>query len=104
MQRVLLSKRRRAFRKIQDAAQIFRATGDRHREGMALGNLGVALREVGRFEEAISAHQDAAQIFCDAGDRHSEGVALNDLQETRQAQNGEFGISELNPGSTDNAK
>ena len=43
----------------QDAAAIFRETGDRHGEGMALDNLGVALREAGRFEEAITAHQDA---------------------------------------------
>ena len=63
----------------QDAAAIFRETGDRHREGMALSNLGLALREVRRFEEAITAHQDAAAIFRETGDRHREGMALNNL-------------------------
>ena len=63
----------------QDAATIFRETGDRHGEGGALTNLGGALQEVGRFEEAITAHQDAAAIFRETGDRHSEGLALNNL-------------------------
>ena len=63
----------------QDAAAIFRETGDRHGEGMALNNLGIALREVRRFEEAISAHQDAAAIFRETGDRHGEGMALGNL-------------------------
>jgi Flp pilus assembly protein TadD len=40
----------------------YRETGDRHGEGRALNNLGLALLEVRRFEEAISAHQDAAAI------------------------------------------
>ncbi len=40
----------------RDAAAIYRETGDRHDEGWALGNLGNALRRVGRFEEAITAH------------------------------------------------
>ena len=56
-----------------------RRLGDRHGEGMALGNLGVALTEVRRFEEAITAHQDAAAIYRDTGDRHREGTALNNL-------------------------
>jgi hypothetical protein len=40
----------------QDAAAIYRETGDRHREGMALGNLGPALAEIRRFDEAITTH------------------------------------------------
>ena len=63
----------------QDAAAIFRETGDRHGEGRALDNLGIALREVRRFEEAITAHQDAAAIFRETGDRHGEGGALDNL-------------------------
>ena len=46
---------------------------------MALSNLGAALAEVRRFEEAIRAHQDAAAIFRETGDRHREGMALNNL-------------------------
>jgi hypothetical protein len=41
-------------------------------EGRALGNLGTALRDVRRFDEAITAHQDAAAIHRETGD----GLAL----------------------------
>ena len=44
-----------------------------------LNNLGIALREVRRFDEAITAHQDAAAIFRETGDRHGEGTALTNL-------------------------
>ena len=54
-------------------------TGDRHGEGIALGDLGVALVAVRRFDEAITAHQDAIAIYRETGDRHREGRALNDL-------------------------
>jgi hypothetical protein len=69
----------------QDAAAIFRETGDRHSEGMALDNLGLALREARRFDEAISAHQDAAAIYRETGDQHREGMALNNLESARAA-------------------
>ena len=46
---------------------------------MALDNLGLALREVRRFEEAITACQDAAAIYRETGDRHGEGMALSNL-------------------------
>ena len=46
---------------------------------MALDNLGVALAEVGRFEEAITAQQEAAVTFREVGDRHGEGIALHNL-------------------------
>ena len=36
-----------------------RRLGDRHREGIALNNLSNALRQVRRFDEAITACQDA---------------------------------------------
>ncbi len=63
----------------QDAAAIYRDTGDRRGEGAALNNLGNALQEVRRFDEAITAHQDAAAIFRQTGDRHHEGMALDNL-------------------------
>jgi tetratricopeptide (TPR) repeat protein len=56
-----------------------RRLGDRHSEGMALNNLGLALREIRRFDEAITAHQDAAAISRETSDRHGEGRALNNL-------------------------
>jgi tetratricopeptide (TPR) repeat protein len=56
-----------------------RRLGDRNREGRALNNLGLALHETRRFEEAITAFQDAAPIFQEARDRHTEGRTLNNL-------------------------
>ncbi len=56
-----------------------RRLGDRRREGDALTILGIALQEVRRFEEAITAHQEAAAIYRETGDRHGEGDALNNL-------------------------
>ena len=58
---------------------IFRETGDRRGEGIALSNLGLALWKAWRAEEAITAHQDAAAIFRQTRDRHGEGDALNNL-------------------------
>lgn len=49
-----------------------RETGDRHGKGSALDNLGVALREAGRLEEAITAHQDAVTIYRETA-RRAEG-------------------------------
>ena len=45
----------------------------------ALSNLGIALEEVRRFEEAITARQEAAAIFQEVNDRHGEGIALTGL-------------------------
>jgi len=56
-----------------------RRLGDRRREGVALNNLGAALREMRRFEQAIIACQDAAAIYREIGDRHGEADALNNL-------------------------
>ena len=47
--------------------------------GNSLNNLGNALQEARRFEEAITACQDAAAIFRETGDRHGEGIALGSL-------------------------
>jgi Flp pilus assembly protein TadD len=70
----------------QDAAAIFRETGDRHSEGGALTNLGIALAGVRRFDEAMNAHQDAAAIFRETGDRHSEDIAVNNLKLAQAAK------------------
>ncbi|MFD0885223.1 tetratricopeptide repeat protein, partial [Streptosporangium algeriense] len=53
--------------------------GDRHREGIALANLGVALQGVRCFDEAITTGTQALQIFREISDRHGEGTALNNL-------------------------
>ncbi|WP_078658649.1 tetratricopeptide repeat protein [Streptomyces lavendulae] len=46
---------------------------------MVLNNLGLALREMGRFEEAVDVQTQAAAIFRELGDRHRESQALNNL-------------------------
>ncbi|MER6618028.1 tetratricopeptide repeat protein [Streptomyces xantholiticus] len=66
------------------ALAIVREAGDRldggpAYEGQALNNLGLALRQVRRFDEAIDAHTRAADIFRELDDRDSEGQALNNL-------------------------
>ncbi|MGY0232144.1 tetratricopeptide repeat protein [Longispora urticae] len=63
----------------EHALTALRELGDRHSESAALANLGLALQEVRRFEEAIDAHQRAAEIARELGDRHGEGAALNNL-------------------------
>ncbi|MFI9552760.1 tetratricopeptide repeat protein [Nonomuraea endophytica] len=59
------------------ALACMREVGDRHGEGMALNNLGAALRQVRRFEEAIVAYEQATAICREVGDRRGEGMALN---------------------------
>ncbi|KUO04704.1 ATP-binding protein [Streptomyces caeruleatus] len=53
--------------------------GDRHNEARAWNNLGAALREAGRVEEAIDAHTRARDLFQAAEDRHGEAAAWNNL-------------------------
>jgi tetratricopeptide (TPR) repeat protein len=60
----------------RDAA---RRLGDRRNEAGALGNLGIALRQVRRLNEAITAHQDAAAIYRETGDRRNEAAELSNL-------------------------
>ncbi|MGI5170855.1 tetratricopeptide repeat protein [Spirillospora sp. CA-253888] len=56
-----------------------RRSGDRHGEGQALNNLGLALREARRFGEAVTSLRQAAATSRETGDRHGEGSALNNL-------------------------
>jgi tetratricopeptide (TPR) repeat protein len=52
---------------------------DQNSEAAALNNLGLALFEMRRFDEAITAHQDAAAILRETGSQNDEGMALNNL-------------------------
>ncbi|MEV7545647.1 tetratricopeptide repeat protein [Streptomyces sp. NPDC089915] len=61
------------------ALTVFREAGDRLGEGQALNNLGVALRKVGRFGEAIATHTRQLAICRELGDLEREGYALNNL-------------------------
>jgi hypothetical protein len=59
---------------------------DKGNESAALNNLGLALRKVRRFEEAITAHQDAAAIFRETGGRRWENMVLGNRERYRADQ------------------
>ncbi|MFJ9248324.1 tetratricopeptide repeat protein [Streptomyces sp. NPDC101776] len=60
----------------REAAQ---SAGTRDGEALAWDNLGIALREAGRTEEAIDAHTRAVDLNQALGDRNSEAAAWNNL-------------------------
>ncbi|MFE0156553.1 tetratricopeptide repeat protein [Nonomuraea sp. NPDC059007] len=60
--------------------------GDRYGEGMALNNLGIALTEVRRFEEAITGHKQATAIFREVDDDHLLSIAQRNLAEDLRLQ------------------
>ncbi|MFH8935095.1 tetratricopeptide repeat protein [Streptomyces griseosporeus] len=63
-------------RAAQEAAH---RAGDRYNEAATWNNLGLALRDTGRVEEAIDAHTRARDLFQAAGNRHAEAMAWNNL-------------------------
>ena len=60
-----------------------RHAGDNSAEGRALGTLGMAYRELRRFE-AIGCYQQDIAICQETGDRYGEGQTLNNLGNTYQ--------------------
>ncbi|MBP5856699.1 tetratricopeptide repeat protein, partial [Marivibrio halodurans] len=56
-----------------------RATGDRRGEGNALGNLGIAWKDLGDARKAIAYHEQRLEIAREIGDRRGEGNALGNL-------------------------
>jgi tetratricopeptide (TPR) repeat protein len=74
---------RRHFEELRSIAKIgldaARHQKNRHCEGLALANLGAALWELRRFEEAITACHEAVTIFQDTGEKHDEGLARTNL-------------------------
>ena len=69
------------------AAAIFRATGDRYREGRALHNKGMALEELRRFSEAIQAYQKDFAICREMGDLVGQGITLNSMSSCLREEN-----------------
>ncbi|MFF5450255.1 AAA family ATPase [Streptomyces sp. NPDC012950] len=59
-----------------------RELGSRHGEAAALNNLGNALREVQRYDDAIHALDQAIAIFGDLDDRYNEDLARSTLDAT----------------------
>ncbi len=63
----------------REAVTIFRLLGDRHREGIALGHIAIALQATGQATESIAAYRDIVAVMRKAGDRRGEGVTLINL-------------------------
>jgi tetratricopeptide (TPR) repeat protein len=59
--------------------RVAKRLGDLAHQGDALNNLGSALQELFRFEEAVKTLREAAAIFRQTGDLVGEGDALNNL-------------------------
>ncbi|WP_052745658.1 tetratricopeptide repeat protein [Allosalinactinospora lopnorensis] len=83
---------RRYFENWEAVYHIARRTNDRHGEARAAANLGLALAEVGRVEEAIAVHARACTLSAEVGDHHREarawhglGLALRDNKQERDA-------------------
>ncbi|MFD9944862.1 tetratricopeptide repeat protein [Nonomuraea sp. NPDC059023] len=76
------------------ALACMREVGDRRREGKALNNLGLALQEMRRLEEAIAAHEQAATIFEAFGDDYNWDIAVANLADDRRLRDGERGCRE----------
>ncbi len=62
----------------QDAAAIYRETGDRHGEGTALTNLAYAYQDMRQPGRAAACWRDAAAAMRDAGE-HEEAARLEQL-------------------------
>lgn len=58
---------------------ICRDVGDRHGEGMAWNNFGLALAGVARFDEAIGAYQCHIAICAKLGDQYGQARTLENL-------------------------
>ncbi|MGW8886630.1 tetratricopeptide repeat protein [Streptomyces sp. NPDC055749] len=61
------------------ALEAQREIGNHRAEGDAWNNLGLALQNVDRYEEAMTAHETARTIYQTTGAQHSEGKAWNNL-------------------------
>lgn len=61
------------------AVEAARRCADPHGLGVAADNLGLALREARRFDEAIAAHTEGLRASRQAGDRGGEAIGLSNL-------------------------
>lgn len=74
-----------AFAVGEAALEAARRAGDRLGEAGAWNNLGDALREAGRVQEAIDAMANARALYREAGDHHGEATAWNNFGGALQA-------------------
>ncbi len=68
-----------AERHLFQALAVYREVSDREGEGIALANLGLALQQQGRHDEALDLLRQALSIDREIGNRRSEGYVLTHL-------------------------
>ncbi|HYN87250.1 MAG TPA: tetratricopeptide repeat protein, partial [Ardenticatenaceae bacterium] len=64
---------------LADAVEAAQQLGDKHGEGAALGNLGLAYAALGEVRRAIEFYKQVLEIMREIGDRRGEGAALGNL-------------------------
>lgn len=64
---------------LEAALAASRQLGDRSAEGVHLGNLGIALKNIGNYRRAIECHEQRLIIAREIGDRKGENAALVNL-------------------------
>jgi tetratricopeptide (TPR) repeat protein len=64
---------------IESALAASRHLGDRAAEGIHLGNLGIALKNLGNYSRAVECHEQRLTIARELGDRNGENAALANL-------------------------
>lgn len=69
----------KAVTELHQALDLYRDTGDKAGEGLALTALGLSCSMERKEDEAVRYHREAIKLFRDIGDRHSEALALNAL-------------------------
>ncbi|WP_409074483.1 AfsR/SARP family transcriptional regulator [Micromonospora chalcea] len=75
-----------AVRIMQASLRLRDRTGHRYGEPELRVELGVALRELNRLDEARHQHETALRLALDNGERHAQCAALNELGTTAGAQ------------------
>ncbi len=64
---------------LETGLQSARKQDNKYREGVMLGNLGIAYENLGDYTKAIERYQQELQIAREIGDRRGEGNALGNL-------------------------
>jgi tetratricopeptide (TPR) repeat protein len=71
----------------QQHLAIAHEVGDRHAEGIALGNLGSTELKLKQYSETSTHSQLALEIFREIGDKNNESKTLRNLAELHQSLN-----------------
>ena len=70
---------RERIRWLEASVEAARKLGNRDREGMAVGNLGLAYADLGETRRAVEYFEQVLEITRETGDRRGEGMTLGNL-------------------------